>query len=204
MLQTLPVVPYYLDHGTYAEVLIRNLESTGLGSLGIPKAPYRSLSKDRGYKKTTQDIVDLSIGSMELGDFESCSLGEEERLTNKPIPVSSLCSPSAAPDNNTSISSIVDLYHATNLQELYGTAMRIIYGWLAWEGLGSPGSTTEVTSRLVELAQRARQRGATPTWKEISALEVVIDCRRELQRLQHVEGEDRFEVDADERDVQFM
>ena len=207
MLQILSEVPYFLDHldhGTYAEVLIRSLGTTGQRSPLIPKASYPSLPKYREHEKNSVDTLDQPVGAMNSEIFELCSLTEEGSLTDQPISVSSLYSPSAAADYNVSISSIVNLYHATNLQDLYGTAMKIVYGWLAWEGLGSPGSTTEPTSRLVELAQRARQRGAVPTLKAISALEVAIDCRGELQRLQRVEGKDQFEMAAGESDVLFM
>ena len=183
---------------------MRSLETTGLSSPGIRKTAYPSLYKSRGHKKNSKEAPGQPAGTMDSEIFELCRLTEEGSLTHQPISVPSLCSPSTAADYHLPVSSNVNLYHATNLQELYGTAMKIIYGWLAWEGLGSPGSTTEPTSRLVELAQRARQRGAVPTLKAISALEVAIDCRAELQRLQRVEGKDQFEMAAGDSDVLFM
>ena len=204
MLQIIPEVPYSLDRGTYAEVLIRSLEITGQRSPLIPNAPCSSLSQFGEHKKNPENTLDQPAVIMDSEIFKLCSLTEEGSLADQPISVSSLCSSSAAAEYHLSISSIVNLYHTTNLQELYGTAMKIVYGWLAWEGLGSPGSTTEPTSRLVELARRARRRGAVPTLKAISALEVAIDCRGELQRLQREEGKDRFEMAAGESDVLFM
>ena len=82
-----------------------------------------------------------------------------------------------------------ELYYLHQVLELYRCSMKTIHAWLAWEGCGSPGNIAEPTSRLLELAARARWRDAMPSAREQWALEVAIDCAK-IFRMVEEEGEE--------------
>ena len=90
-------------------------------------------------------------------------------------------------------SSPEELFYLYQIHELYRRSMNTIHAWLAWEGYGSPGNTAQPTSRLIELAQRARWRDAIPGARQLWALEVAIDCVKIFQKVEgvgEVEGEE--------------
>ena len=81
-------------------------------------------------------------------------------------------------------SSPEEFYYLHQVLELYHRSMKIIHAWLVWEGYGSPGNTARPTSRLQELAERARRRDAMPSARELWSLEVAIDCAKIFQRVE--------------------
>ena len=89
-------------------------------------------------------------------------------------------------------SSPEELYYLHQVLDLYRRSMKIIHAWLVWEGYGSPGNTTRPTSRLQELAERARRRDAMPGARELWSLEVATDCAKIFQMVeeQGVESKD--------------
>ena len=91
-------------------------------------------------------------------------------------------SPPSLPTNR--VSSPEELYYIHQILELYRRSMKTIHAWLVWEGYGSPGNVAQPTSRLLELAERARRRDARPSPRELWALEVAIDCAEIVQKVE--------------------
>lgn len=206
------------DPDTYADMLKKGLDSLNEDDpteLDVNTPPLESTTALEFSAVYTGNQPSLSVETTSTSPDGDTSL-EEHREGTSPISAFTLESSSAADSGKpekmlelsessseyeSGISSLIDIYHANELRTLYHRAMNTVHAWLVWHGFGYLGNTDELTSRIIELAQRAVERSAVPSLREIWALEVAIDCRRELQRFRDVEGGGRWEYTIPESDL---
>ena len=142
--------------------------------------------------ETPNPNTSVAVVQPQTGGKDKHSVTMKEILAGKAIEaVSKDPTPPSSPRQRAFLPE--DLYYLDQILELYRLSMKTIHAWLAWEGCGSPGNTAQPTSRLLELAQRARWRGAVPSARELWALEVALDCAKVLQRVEEGEGESKNE-----------
>ncbi|CAF9934620.1 MAG: hypothetical protein HETSPECPRED_009291 [Heterodermia speciosa] len=176
-----------MEEHTYADALRKRPETARRDLL---EGTENSSTLVSDVKSPNPDTSSYAVVQSQTGGNDKASVTMKtilagnaiEAASKDPIPPSSPRQRAFLPE---------DLYYLHQILELYRLSMKTIQAWLAWEGCGSPGNTAQPTSRLLELAQRARWRGAVPSARELWALEVALDCAKVLQRVEEGEGESK-------------